>query len=497
MPHRRVCVHGHFYQPPRENPWTGAVEPQPSAAPYPDWNARVTAEAYAPNAAADTYARISFDVGPTLLAWLERSAPETYAAIVAADGAAAGRFDGHGAAIAQAFHHAILPLASPRDARTEVRWGIADFRHRFGREPEGMWLPETAVDLATLEVLAEEGIPFTVLAPHQAARVRGFDEIGWRDVGDGSIDTGRPYVQSLPSGRSIALLFYDGPASRAIAFEGLLESGDRLAERLLEAAGGDGEGPRLAHVATDGETYGHHHRHGEMALAHALAVIESRDDARLTVYGEFLAERPPTDEVEIREATSWSCHHGIDRWRADCGCSTGGEPGWNQAWRKPLRSALDFLRDALEGPWEEAAGAFFADPWAARDDSIEILLDPSDLARGRFFAAHARGHLAPAERDRALALLELQRNALMMYTSCGWFFSDVAGIETVQVLLYAARAVELARERLGVDFEEPFLARLEAASSNRPEEGTGRAIYARAVEAARGAGADSVRGEIR
>jgi hypothetical protein len=487
---RFVCVHGHFYQPPRENPWLEAVELQDSAYPYHDWNQRISVECYAANAAArildregrierivSTYERLSFNFGPTLLAWLERHDHATYQAILAADEASRRRFSGHGSALAQGYNHIILPLASRADKVTQVRWGIADFVHRFRRQPEGMWLPETAVDLETLEVLAEAGLRFTVLAPHQAARVRRAGTRDWHDVAGARIDPTMPYTVVLPSGRRIAVFFYDGPISRAIAFERLLERGEDLVNRLRGGFHDDRGRVELVHIATDGETYGHHHRFGEMALAYALDVLERDGGVQLTNYGEFLERFPPDQEAEIVERTAWSCAHGVERWRADCGCNTGGHPGWNQAWRGPLRAAFDWLRDELAGPWTARAGQLLSDPLAARDDYITVVLDRSPAAASTFLSRHATRPLDPAERVTVLKLLEVQRHLMLMYTSCGWFFDDVSGIETVQVISYAARAVQLAAELFGDDLEARFLARLETVTGNRREAPTARAIW--------------------
>ncbi len=491
-PDRFLCVHGHFYQPPRENPWLETVEIQDSARPYHDWNARVTAECYAPNTASrildgdrriveirNNYRRISFNVGPTLLAWLEEAAPETYAKILEADRASRDQHGGHGNAIAQAYNHAILPLANGRDKHTQVVWGIADFRRRFGREPEGMWLPETAVDTESLEVLAAHGIAFTILAPHQAARVRPVGEEAWTDVQGGRVDPSRPYLCRLPGGASIVLFFYDGPISRAVAFEGLLNSGEAFANRLAEGFRADRQGPQLVHIATDGESYGHHHRFGEMALTHALRLIEMRGAARLTNYEEFLALAPPDHEVEIVAPTSWSCVHGIERWRSNCGCNAG-HPGWNQEWRKPLREALDWLRDELATVYEDQTRPLLRDPWAARDAYIDVILDRGPESVDTFFAAHGQDGLAPEARLQALWLLEMQRHALLMYTSCGWFFDELSGIETVQVIKYAARAIQLA-ERFGARLEDEFIGRLAAAKSNLLRWRDGAGVYRRAV----------------
>jgi alpha-amylase/alpha-mannosidase (GH57 family) len=492
---RYVCLHGHFYQPPRENPWLEAIEQQDSAYPYHDWNERINAEAYGPNAEArilderdritkivNNYARISFNFGPTLLEWLREHARDTYAAILEADRESTTRF-GRGSALAQAYNHIIMPLASDRDRRTQVVWGIRDFKARFGRFPDGMWLPETAVDIPTLEDLAAEGIRFTVLAPNQAARMRRNGSREWTDVRGARIDTRKPYVQRLPSGAEIAIFFYDGPTSRAVAFEGLLRNGEHFAQRIL-ALLDDNDEPQLAHLATDGETYGHHHRHGEMALAYMLEHIEQRQLATLTNYAAFLDAHPPQYEVEIEESTSWSCAHGIERWRSDCGCHTGGLEDWHQRWREPLRAALDWLRDEVTPHFERVAAELLPDPWAARDDYIDVLLD-----RRRntipFLARHARANLTQEEVVAVLELMELQRHAMLMYTSCGWFFNELSGIETVQVLQYAGRVVQLAEKLFAVSVEEGFLSRLELAQSNIAEQRNGREIYRQHVASSR------------
>jgi (1->4)-alpha-D-glucan 1-alpha-D-glucosylmutase len=493
---RFITIHGHFYQPPRENPWLDMVEVQDSAYPYHDWNERITAECYGPNAVArilgehgriaqlvNNYSRISFNVGPTLLAWLEDKAPDVYQAILDADRDSQKRFGGHGSALAQVYNHIIMPLACRADQVTQVIWGIRDFTHRFGRDPEGMWLAETAVDVATLEVLAEYGIRFTILAPSQAGRVRPRDETVWQDVAGAKIDPCRAYLNKLPSGRSIALFFYDGPLSRAVAFEHLLRDGTGFASRLLNTFR-DREGPHLVHLATDGESYGHHHPHGDMALAYALEHIEASGTARLTCYGEFLELYPPQWEVEIIDNTSWSCVHGIGRWDSDCGCNSG-RPGWHQRWRKPLREALDGLRQMITPLFEEHASALLKDPWAARNDYIRVLLEKNAQSQDRFLDTHAKRQLDDSARVRALDLCELQRHAMLMYTSCGWFFDEISGLETTQILLYAGRVIQLGEKLFGVSLEEPVLAALEKAPSNLVEHSTGRAIYEKYVRPAK------------
>ncbi|MGE5312230.1 MAG: DUF3536 domain-containing protein [Nitrospirota bacterium] len=494
---RYICIHGHFYQPPRENPWLEAIEVQDSAHPYHDWNERITAECYAPNAASrildpqgriadivNNYGKISFNFGPTLLGWLEEKAPDVYQGIFKADRETQERFSGHGSALAQAYNHIILPLANRRDKYTQILWGIRDFEKRFGRAPEGMWLPETAVDLESLDILAELGIRFTILAPRQASRVRASGSTEWHDVSEERIDPSMVYTLPLPSGRSISLFFYDGPISRAVAFEGVLGSGEALAERLLRGFSGVRSWPQLVHIATDGESYGHHHRDGDMALAYALNYIESNNLARLTNYGEYLERHPPTHEVQIFENSSWSCIHGIERWRSDCGCNSGGHAEWNQAWRVPLRRALDWLRDTLAPSFARKGRLFLKDPWKARNDYIDIIQERSEESLKGFFEKHAVRALDQEERTTVLKLLELQRYAMLMYTSCGWFFDELSGPETVQVIQYAGRAFQLAQEILGSTTAHRFLELLEKAKSNIPEHRDGLLIYEKFVRPA-------------
>ena len=499
-PQRYVCVHGHFYQPPRENPWLETVEVEDSAAPYHDWNERISAECYAPNSASritnrkgeivrimNNYARMSFNFGPTLLKWMADKTPRTYRTILDADRASAQRYGGHGSAIAQVYNHIILPLASRRDAVTQIRWGVADFEHRFSRRPEGMWLAETAVNRGVLDMMAAEGIKFTILAPHQCARIRQFATDNWLPTLDASVDPTHPYLVNLDEGRSIAVFFYDGPASRAIAFEGLLNSGEAFGSRLLDGfrapKPGSADTVQLSHVATDGESYGHHHKYGEMALSYAMHWIEDNGHATLTNYGEFLEKFPPEWEAEVVENTSWSCVHGVERWRSNCGCN-GGKPGLNQQWRAPLREALDFLRDATAPLAEALAAPLLVDLWLARDDYIHIVLDRSPASVDSFFALHAKRRITPEERITLLELLELERHAQLMYTSCGWFFDDISGIETIQIIAYAGRVLQLAAKLFGpagAALEERFLEILARAKSNLPEMGDGAKLYRRFV----------------
>lgn len=491
---RFICIHGHFYQPPRESPWLEAIERQESAYPYHDWNERITSECYEANTAArildgqgrivdivNNYSKISFNLGPTLMTWLREQSHPVYEAIVRADRESQKRFSGHGSALAQPYNHMIMPLSNRRDKVTQVLWGIRDFESHYNRRPEGMWLPETAVDIETLEVLSEAGVKFTILAPHQIRRVRAIGGRAWKDVVGARIDPRRPYLVRLPSQRSICVFVYDGPISRAVAFEKLLDRGEYLANRLINALDERDISPQIVNIASDGETYGHHHRFGEMALAYALRIIETNPNIQLTNYGEFLEKFPPGHEIEIIEDTAWSCAHGIERWRSDCGCNSGGKPGWRQGWRAPLRAAFDWLRDEISGAYEREMKRFVKDPWSARDDYIDVISQRSTASIDRFITRHVGLPLEPSDRVLMLKLLEQQRNAMLMYTSCGWFFDDLAGIETVQVIQYAARAVQLGQELFGDHLESEFLNRLERAHSNLPEFGTGRQIYEKQV----------------
>jgi alpha-amylase/alpha-mannosidase (GH57 family) len=512
---RYICVHGHFYQPPRENPWLETVETEDSAAPYHDWNERITAECYAPNGASrivngenqiirimNNYSRISFNFGPTLLSWLEENAPRTYRMIRDADRQSMLRYGGHGSALAQVYNHVIMPLAITRDRITQIRWGIADFQYRFGRPPEGMWLSETAVDTETLDLLAQNGILFTVLAPHQCARVREraestlqpvlprLDGAGfrWTETPNASVHPNHPYLVHLKDGRSITVFFYNGPVSRAIAFEGMLNNGETFAWRLARGLDPSMPEPQVIHVATDGESYGHHHRHGEMALSYALRYIEDKKLAKLTNYGQFLAKFPPRWEAEIVDDTSWSCAHGVERWRSDCGCN-GGRQGWNQRWRAPLREALDWLRDTVTPLTEDTAQGLLKDVWSARDAYISVILAAktagADEAIDQFFAAHAQRVLSAEERTLILKLMEMQRHTQLMYTSCGWFFDDISGIETVQIMAYAARALRLAADIFGLNcalLEWQFVERLRHAKSNSAPWKDGGDIYRHLVK---------------
>ena len=487
-----ICIHGHFYQPPRENPWLENIELQDSSYPYHDWNERIAAECYETNVASrildedgwikrivNNYAKISFNFGPTLLSWMESNDPDIYKAIIEADRVSIHNHSGHGSAFAQAYNHMIMPLANSNDKNTQVIWGIKDFEMRFGRRPEGMWLPETAVDLNTLEILAEQGISFTVLAPYQARRIRKIGDGGyWEETGAKGIDPTMPYLINLPgTGRSISVFFYHGDISQAVAFEKLLFNGERFARRLLSAFREEKDSPQIISIATDGETYGHHHRYGEMALAYALYYIESNKLAKITNYGEYLEKYPPYFEVEINDNSSWSCAHGVERWRNNCGCNSGMHPGWSQSWRAPLRDALNWLQNNLSDHFENKARLYLKDPRAARNEYISIIQDRSPESLNSFLEIQAVRKLNNEEQVTAVKLLEMQRHAMLMFTSCGWFFDEVSGIETVQVLQYAGRVIQLARELFNTDLEPEFLKMLAQAKSNIKEYQDGARIY--------------------
>lgn len=482
---RYLCIHGHFYQPPRENAWLEKIEIQPSAYPYHDWNERIARECYYPNAFSrvlsddgkiidivNNYSKISFNFGPTLLSWMETHAPITYQAILDSDMESMQNFGGHGSAMAQVYNHMIMPLANRRDKETQISWGIADFKHRFNRMPEGMWLGEAAVDTETLEIMADQGIKYTLLAPNQGARHRKIGSKNWVN----GIDSNRHYVCNLLNGKKIALYFYDGDRSQGVAFKGLLENGKTFAHDLMEGYRGEYDN-EFMHIATDGESYGHHHRNGDMALAYCLRYIEENELTTLTNYGQFLALHEPEYEVEIHEDSSWSCAHGVERWRSNCGCHTGGEGHWNQKWREPLRNALDYARDEMASIFEESLAKYVDDPWSVRNDYVQLILDRSKPNLTRFVKSHFGSEISEQERTHLMRMLEMQRNAMLMYTSCGWFFNDVSGLETLQILQYACRAIQIAESECNRKIELKFLVELHKAKSNKEEEGSGKDIY--------------------
>jgi alpha-amylase/alpha-mannosidase (GH57 family) len=496
-----VTIHGHFYQPPRENPYLNAIERQPSAYPFHDWNARIHDECYRPNAYArifndagkvvgivNNFEYLSFNIGATLMSWLEGHDPEVYQRIIEGDRRSCERLNGHGNAIAQVYNHIILPLASDRDKVTQVRWGKADFRHRFGRDPEGMWLAETAVDRATLKVLVDEGIRFTILAPSQIAKCRPLStatnpEPEWIEVGGAQIDPSRPYRCFLEDGRYIDIFVYDGPISRDMGFGDVLSSSEYLLGKLGQGIRLDAEHSQIISVATDGETFGHHRKDTEKCLAYAFKVEFPRKGWHATNYAHYLSINPPTWELEIKSVTSWSCCHGVDRWQDDCGC--GGGDNLQLKWRRPLRDSLNWLRDRLAEIYEVQGRHLFTDPQAARDEYIQVILDRSSHKIDEFLLRYQSHALSQIERLDALRLLEMQRHSLLMFTSCGWFFEEISRPEGTQILRYASRAIELAGEVAGLQLESDFILQLAAAPSNDPAYSNGAEIYQKSVQTAR------------
>ncbi len=489
----QLCIHGHFYQPPRENPWLGGVFPEPSAAPAPDWNDRILRESYRPLAYArrmdgrgrileilNCYEWMNFNVGPTLNRWMQENAPDTLRRIVEGDKASVARL-GHGNAIAQCYHHIILPLATDEERRLQVAWAVLDFTERFGRKPEGIWLSEAAVDTPTLETLAEQGIRFTVLAPSQAKAVGGLTEPStWVPVTEWSLDISRPYRVDLPSGRSVAVFFYDGAISQAVAFERLLSDGESFWRKLSERARGK-EG--LLSLGTDGETYGHHFKFGEMALAHVLAKArEGADGVRITNFSAYLAQNPPKERVVLHEPSSWSCAHGVERWASDCGCTNGDHPGWNQRWRSPLRAALRSVKNMLDAHFASAGGRVFrASPRALLEYGRVLAAPHDERARTLFMEEHFLPDLTRRERDSAWQLLAMQEAGMASFASCAWFFDEISRIEPLNALTFALRAMELAATTgARVDTGE-MLNHLERAISNKPEEGTGKDLFLKRV----------------
>lgn len=493
-----LTIHGHFYQPPRENPWLEAIELQDSALPFHDWNERICKECYNPNSVSrivdnknqildivNNYQYMSFNFGPTLLSWMEEFAPLTYERIIKADIDSISEHSGHGNALAQVYNHMIMPLANAHDKETQVKWGIRDFEYRFGRKPEGIWLAETAVDDATLKVLVDNSIKFTILSPYQALKIRKTGDKEWQDVSWGNIDPARSYKYTLKcdSKKSIDLFFYDGAISRSVAFDELLKDGNRFIKRLKEGVSETRNYPQLVNIATDGESYGHHTKFGDMALSYVLKIKAEDEGFKITNYAEYLDKYESDYEVDIKQASSWSCFHGVGRWKEDCGCSTGGHPGWNQKWREPLRNALDYLRDELAKVFEAEGPKYFNDnPWTIRNKYIDVILDRNYITIRKFQKENFKPDLTEEQKVKGMELLEIQRQAMLMYTSCGWFFSEISGIETVQIMKYAARAMQLVARFTNEDFETHFKDILSQAKSNIAEFGTGKDIYERFVK---------------
>ncbi|MDR0356412.1 MAG: DUF3536 domain-containing protein [Deltaproteobacteria bacterium] len=507
-PSRYLIIHGHFYQPPRENPFSGSIADQPSAAPYPNWNKRICQECYSPNALArllddkgeitrvvNNYQHISFNIGPTLMSWLAEEEPETWALAVEADRLGALAHDGHGPALAQVFNHVVMPLANFRDKQTQIVWGREFFKKTFARDPEGMWLAETAADSVSLSLLAKAGLKFTVLAQNQIDAVRPLTadrSEPWEPVGQP--DPREPYRIFWGDGQDdyLDVFVYDGPVSRAVAFESLLRDGENFLNRTRQAFGApfpDGR-PRLVNLATDGESYGHHFQFGEMALAYLIDKIETtRDDSAdptvLTNYGHFLSLFPPRMEARLVENSSWSCVHGVERWRSDCGCRTGGEAHWNQKWRGPLRDGLNWLRDELSSLFERSLAELLNDPWLARDDYVRVVMSDYDPGEQEsFLQKHSRRPLAAAERRTALRQMEIQLMSLYMFTSCGWFFDELTGLEPVQNLRYASRAIALSDDSSRERLKNGLLAHLRLAKPNDRDYLDGEDVWNKLVEPA-------------
>ena len=495
-----LTIHGHFYQPPRENPWIEEIEIQQSAAPNHDWNEKISWQCYGPNGASrivdgnnsiieisNNYQYMSYNFGPTLLSWMEKYDNQAYQRIIQADVNSRSLYNGHGCAMAQVYNHIIMPLANRNDKITQVIWGLKDFQKRFNRNAEGIWLAETAVDAQTLEVLIDYGVKFTVLSPHQAKCINKIGQNNWQDVSWGTIDPSQAYryfAEGTDKQKYIDLFFYDGSISKSVAFDNLLQDGKKFAYRLNEGYVASRNHSQLVNIATDGESYGHHTKFGDMALAYVLRVGSKDLGFTITNYGQYLEMFPPVYEVDIKPVSAWSCSHGVGRWMDDCGCSTGAQPHWNQKWRKPLRQALDYLRDELAKICSVWGAKYYEDFWKARNNYIDVILDRSTESIEEFFRLNTKKQLSHQEKVKAIKLMEIQRFAQLMYTSCGWFFADISGIETTQILKYAARAIELSREFSKEDLEKTFLSILQKAKSNIVEFGNGKDIYNRWVKPA-------------
>ena len=491
-----LCIHGHFYQPPRENAWTNEIRVQPTAAPFHDWNERILQECYKPNSEAvivdghdevigrvNNYEYYNFDFGPTLLLWIMKKHPRTYEKIIEADKISLEKHNGHGNAIAMVYNHMIMPLANHRDKITQVKWGLADFRFHFGRDSEGIWLPETACNDATLEVLISEGIKYIILDPSQAQCIRKIKRGKWKDVSSGNIDTGIPYrcFSANSPDQFINIFFYNGSLSKNIAFDDYIYSADKLFNRIKQVPVNGEYKDHLISVAVDGETFGHHKKHTERTMAYLFSKLISESEYSIKNFGEYLAYHQPAYEVKIKkgrnsEGTSWSCLHGTGRWMENCGCGRG-EDLWSQEWRTPLRESLNNLRDKLSLIYENSGSKLLKDVWNARNDYINLILDDKPESKEKFFYFHSKKYLDENETKLCLKLLEMQKYSMLMFTSCGWFFSDISGIETIQILEYAARAIELAVESTGINLEKEFLDKLSEAKSNLPEYTDGRDLY--------------------
>lgn len=493
-----LCIHGHFYQPPRENPVTDEIELQPSAHPYHDWNERIYFECYKPNTEAiiadmtthdildrvNNFEYINFDFGPTLLKWLKIKHPDILQRIIDADKKSIFEHKGHGNAIAQVYNHIIMPLANERDNITQIKWGLYDFEFHFGRKSEGIWLAETACNNDTIEFLIREGIKYIILDPSQAYRIRKIKKGDWEDVSNGNINTKQYYKAFSKTNHDhfINIFFYEGHLSKSVAFDDIVYSSERLMENINSLIIPDYKKPQLIHIAVDGETFGHHKHFTDRTIAYLVTRLAKTFDFNVVNYSEYLTIANAEYEVQLKpgyknEGTSWSCIHGVSRWKRDCGCRSGGEPWWNQKWRKPLRHALDQLRDKLEVIYELEGKKFFTDVWKARNEYIKVINDPSQKVINEFMKENSIKNLNAKDTKHALSLLEMQKFSLLMFTSCAWFFSDISGIETVQIIAYAKRAIEIIKDLYGINLEEDFLKILSFGKSNIPEFINGAEIY--------------------
>lgn len=489
-----LTIHGHFYQPPRENPYLEKIEAQESAYPYHDWNERINDECYRPNTCSrvldgegkiidivNNYEYLSFNIGPTLMQWLEANDRDTYQKIVEADKISCKKHNGHGNAIAQVYSHIIMPLASNRDKITQIKWGIEDFKRHFGRDPEGMWLAETAINFETVIALIDNGIKYTILSPFQAEKVRNLFSNVWLDVSEGTIDPTQPYRVYVNDERTkfLDVFFYDAPISTAVSFEHLLKDANSFMERLATAAGPNEGRPTLVHVSTDGESYGHHEPFGDMCLAYFYKYLAPKYGFKILNYAQFLELYPPVSEVVLKagtnnEGTAWSCSHGVGRWKEDCGCSTGARANWNQKWRAPLRDGLNFLRDKFWNLYVTGAKDAFKNLEKARNDYY--LLISGKYSEEYYFNKHLKKN-SKADKNELLKLLEIQRYSQLMFTSCGWFFADISGIETVQIIKYANIAMKYASAFTEEDLERMFLKYMHHAHSNKGHDYHGYIIY--------------------
>jgi alpha-amylase/alpha-mannosidase (GH57 family) len=479
-----LTIHGHFYQPPRENPWTGEIEEQKSAAPFHDWNEKIYAESYKPNSEApiiddtgkivsitNNYEYLSFNFGPTLLNWIKTKHFDTYQKIIEADRISVERHNGHGNAFAMCYNHVIMPLANERDRITQIRWGLKDFKYHFGRDSEGIWLPETACNMQTIESLIYEGIKFIILDVSQADKMRSIGSADCLDVSNGSINPKYSYLcySEIYPEKFICIFFYDGPISKSVAFDDVLVSSNNLLNKIEQAINPEIDKDILLSLATDGETFGHHKKLAERTLAYFIKSLVPQNNLNITNFGEYLENHPSMFKVKIKkgdngEGTSWSCPHGVKRWKEDCGC--GKVDNTSQKWRKALRLSLNWLRDDLIEIFEETGSKYFKDPWLARNDYIDLILDNSEKRRTEFLYFHAKRILTKEEIDIFFDLLEMQKYAMLMFSSDGWFFSEISGLETIMILQYAARAIEIGEKLAGKKLEKPFLNILGNAESN-------------------------------